>query len=128
MHAAYLAFQEPRNGEHDGKVDAEQVARNDAVFRDANEHIADVANKVGAEDPLPFICECADPACRELIRLSRGQYERVRKDPKRFAIAPGHAEAAEPFARVVERRNGFWVVEKTGRAATLAAELDSRTA
>ena len=108
-------------------MDAEQVARNDAVFRDANEHIAGEAARLDAEEPLPFICECADPACQELIRLARGEYERVRQHPARFAIAPGHDEGPEAFASVVERHDAVWIVEKTGRAASVAAELDSRT-
>jgi hypothetical protein len=106
-------------------VDAEQVARNDAVFRDANEHIADEAARLDAEEPLPFICECADPACQALIRLTRGEYEHVRDDPTRFAVAPGHEAAAGPYAQVVERHEGFWVVEKTGSAAEAAAGLEA---
>jgi hypothetical protein len=48
-------------------VDAEQVARNDAVFRAANERIRSAAAGLESADPLPFICERADPSCRELI-------------------------------------------------------------
>ena len=57
-----------------------------------------------------------------MIRLSRAQYERVRGKATHFAIAPAHDE--EAFARVVERHDEFWVVEKTGRAPA-AGEVDT---
>jgi len=39
---------------------------------------------------IPFICECADPACREIIRLNQDEYEAVRAESRHFFNVPGH--------------------------------------
>jgi hypothetical protein len=107
-------------------VDAEQVARNDAVFRAANERIEDAAAELRAAEPLPFICECADTTCRELILLTRSEYERVRSNSTWFAVAAGHEDGSESESRIVEQRDAYVVVEKIGRAADVAEVLDPR--
>jgi hypothetical protein len=105
---------------------AERVARNDAIFRDANERIDAAAKEYDFEGAVPFICECPDPACNEILRLRLDEYETVRSVPTRFVHARGHVEADGEWATVVERRDGYDVVEKVGRAADLARELDPR--
>ena len=40
------------------------------------------AERIGIPGRLPFICECADRACMEIIRLSIDEYEEVRADGK----------------------------------------------
>ena len=42
----------------------ERIGRNDAIFRDANEGISDAAEEFGLDANVPFVCECADEACR----------------------------------------------------------------
>jgi hypothetical protein len=104
---------------------AERVARNDATFREANEQIE--AASIGAfTEGIPFICECAEESCTTLVRLSLDEYERVRAEPKHFLNAPGHESAAGPHAEVVERHEGYVVVEKTGRAGEIVEALDPR--
>lgn len=110
--------------EHSFCVDAEQIARNDAVFRAANERIEQAGAELNAAEPLPFICECADPECRELITLTRSEYEGVRRYSTRFAVVPGHEGDGD--ARVVEDRGAYAVVEKVGKAAEVAEALDPR--
>lgn len=116
----------PGSCEQHPTVDAEQVARNDAIFREANERIDRAGARLDARDPLPFICECADPECRALLSLTRGEYEEVRDHGKRFAVAPGHERSADGHAEVVERRDGYVVVQKVGAAAEVAEALDPR--
>jgi hypothetical protein len=108
-------------------VDPEQIARNDAIFREANEHIENAAQSLGQTGRIPFICECAEPSCRELVQLTLEEYERVREEPTRFFLAPGHEGVAPKECRVVERAPGHVVVEKVGRAADVALQLDART-
>ncbi len=112
---------------HRAETQAERVGRNDAIFRDANEGIRAAAGEYGLEEAVPFICECADPACTEIVRLELREYERVRKQPTRFINAIGHDRAAQQHARVVDRRDGYDIVEKVGEAAETAAELDPRS-
>jgi hypothetical protein len=104
---------------------AERVARNDAIFRDANEKIAEAAVRLERERPVPFICECADPRCTTLVYVSLEEYAEIRRDDTHFLNAPGHDVAAGPHATVIERRDGYDIVEKLGEAAELVRELAS---
>ena len=105
---------------------AERVAKNDATFRDANERISATALAAEMDAPIPFLCECADERCTEIVRLPLTEYERVRRDSTWFINAPGHDGSGGPHVRVVSQRDGYAIVEKVGRAAEVAAELDPR--
>jgi hypothetical protein len=107
-------------------LSAERVAKNDATFRVANERIRDAAAENEVEEGIPFICECADPACTTILRLSVDEYETVRAEPTHFVNAHGHHVNGLPHVRVVEERATFEIVEKLGRAADVAEELDPR--
>src|SRR3954463_8482351 len=109
-------------------LSAERVARNDAVFREANEAIAETAAEHGLTERVPLICECAEPTCTEIVRLSVAEYEMVRAEPRWFLNAPGHEVAAGPHGKVIERRDGYVVVEKIGEAGAIAEALDPRDA
>ena len=63
-----------------GEMSAERVARTDATFREANEKIEAVAESIEVEDSVPFLCECADMGCTDVISLSLGDYEEIRPD------------------------------------------------
>jgi hypothetical protein len=109
---------------------AVKVARNDATFREANERLRQVVEElgVGADgEPMPFLCECADPRCTTVVRLSVGEYEEVRASPVRFLNAHGHHASAQGWAQVVEEFDRYAVVEKIGDAAEVVAELDPRS-
>jgi hypothetical protein len=103
----------------------ERVARNDATFRDANERINRVAAESGITSDVPFICECADPSCTEILRLSLVEYEAVREHGDWFISGPGHETES---VSMIERRDGYDVVEKEGRAGEVARDLDPRDA
>jgi hypothetical protein len=100
----------------DDRLPAERIAENESVFRRLNEGI-EAATELGAADAT-FLCECADPSCREVIRLKIADYERIRADDTRFLVAPSHG--GEEEARVVEHHPSYHVVAKTGYAAALA--------
>src|SRR4051794_31218173 len=105
---------------------ADRVARNDATFRAANEAISMKAHELAFDETIPFICECADEACTELVGLSRTEYEHVRAKSEWFLNAVGHDSAAGPHAAVVETHDGYVVVEKLGAAAEVVRQLDPR--
>ena len=90
---------------------AERIARNDAVFRSANESIAETAaeNDVGGQ--IPFICECAEPTCREVVRLTIDEYRDVRADPRYFVNAVSHEVAVRGWDEVIAVKAGYVVVE-----------------
>jgi hypothetical protein len=105
----------------------ERIAHNQATFREANERIGAAAGVYEVETPVPFICECADPTCSEIVRLLLVQYEEIRSEPRHFLNVPGHQAASQGAAVVVEERDGYTIVEKIGLAGEIAEALDERT-
>jgi hypothetical protein len=106
----------------------ERIARNQATFRAANERTGAAAGVYDLATPVPFICECADPTCTEVVGLELDQYEEIRSDSRRFLNAPGHQTAAQGVSVVVEERNGYVIVEKVAHAGEVAEALDERDA
>ena len=97
----------------------ERLANNQALFRAANEAI--VKNLSERAVPRTLICECGDEGCMTAIRLTFGEYKRVRANRRHFALARGHEG---PGDVVLEERREYTLVEKVGDAA-LVAERDS---
>jgi hypothetical protein len=104
---------------------AERVARNDAIFREANERIQAAAAGTNLE-LVPFICECADERCTQIVPMRLSDYERIRSDPRHFLNLPGHEASAHGWAEVIATGEHHVVVEKIGEAAELVEELDPR--
>jgi hypothetical protein len=103
----------------------ERLGANESVFREVNEGI-ERGHWPGEENsPVSFRCECARLGCNELIELSPREYERVRSDPRRFIVLPGHERLEVEI--VVERRPGYLVVEKLDQAGEKAVESDPRS-
>ena len=73
---------------------------------------------------LPFICECADRGCLEIVHLTSEGYEEVRQHPRRFFNAPGHQalSLAAGAAVVIEQLPGYVVVEKIEIAGEIAEQ------
>ena len=105
----------------------ERVGLNEAVFREVNERIEDLAERFNLQDrPLDLICECGDENCMERISMTNDEYEELRSDPRQFAVFPGHEYG--DIEDVVDRRRGYDVVRKrAGEAAELAEASDSRS-
>ena len=108
----------------------ERLAGNEALFREVNERVAEVAEAFveveATADPVTFNCECGRATCTEQIAMTLIEYERVRALPTHFAVAPGH-ELPE-VERVVEQHPNYLVVEKQeDDAEQVARETDPRT-
>jgi hypothetical protein len=104
----------------------DRLARNEALFRQVNERLKDVSEVLGTADSGPeFVCECADEGCTERIRLSLGEYEWLRANPRHFVVVPGHERA--DIERVVEHRGRYCVVEKIGVPGEVAEDTDPRS-
>ena len=102
----------------------QQLGSNEALFREVNEAVAQAAGPRPSDEPILFLCECADEFCAESVALTRRQYEHVRIAAERFVVAPGHV--LPEVERTVERHRDHWVVEKFGDAAEVAEETDPR--
>jgi hypothetical protein len=110
---------------------ARRVAENETRFRNANEGIEARATELGyhvREELVPFLCECGDERCTEVIRVTLVEYETVRSNPLHFLCRRGHERVAETTGagHLVRREDRFVVVEKEGDAAAVAEERDPR--
>ena len=85
----------------------ERLARNQALYREVNERIQDLAE---GEDMTEFVCECSNTDCMEFVALTNSQYERVRSDSAWFVIKPEHY--ISQIERVISQGAGYAVVEK----------------
>lgn len=84
----------------------------ESIFRNVNERIAESAQRFEA-DEAEFVCECGDRSCTHRLQTPLADYERVRANPTRFLLAPGHEDQA--IEKVVTRGGRFHVVEKFER-------------
>jgi hypothetical protein len=108
---------------------AEKIAKNNDRFRQANEKIAEAAEQEGVADrAVPFLCECSDTGCFDLVRLLPEEYERVRSNPRWFLHAPGHEPQVAGAVRLVESHEQYLLVEKIGHAGEVVDELERRSA
>jgi hypothetical protein len=92
---------------------AERIARNNTIFREANEKIRE--RSIEFDDPverIPFLCECPREDCSTIVPLTPAEYEAVRRDRTLFFTTPGHEEAERPVGEIVSRRDGYVVVQK----------------
>jgi hypothetical protein len=107
---------------------ARKVALNQSTFRSANERIERAAQShhFHASQRVPFICECADPSCREIVMLALVDYEALRAHPDRFFLAAGHEDEEETYERILDAERGYVVVEKIGTAGLEAERLNPR--
>jgi hypothetical protein len=89
----------------------ERAIRNEALFREVNVHIADLEERVHAtDDLLPLVCECARSGCSAPIEVESAIFQRVRENPLRYLVLPGHEQL--DVESVVERHQRYFIVEK----------------
>jgi hypothetical protein len=102
----------------------ERAAETEATFREANERLEEEAAELGfSGERTPYLCECEDEHCTQVILLMREEYEAARASPKSFFMVPGHQE---PDDLVIREETGFTVIEKTGKEGDLVEERDPR--
>src|ERR671937_1819958 len=98
----------------------EYTARNEDLFREVNERIEELTQKF---DVLPsnrqveFHCECGQDGCDARLSMTIAEYDAVRAENDRFAVAAGHE--TDTIERVVERNERFVVVDKLPAAEPL---------
>ena len=94
-----------------------RLAKNEALFREVNERIAEVGERLQVlpdDELLEFRCECGSAECDTPISMTRAEYEHVRSDDDRFAVVPGHEDLK--IERVVERTERYFAVDKRPEA------------
>jgi len=108
-------------GEKVGQESQERAGRNEALLRDVNEGIMR-GRWPGDEQLLRLRCECERLDCNQVVQLTQREYEYVRENPRRFALAPGH-EVTDAEV-VVVKHPGYVVVEKRELAGEVAERLE----
>jgi hypothetical protein len=103
----------------------ERLALNEALFRAANERMADWEERHRVEGTELYFCECADPECRQKVPLRESDYERVRSDSEHFFVVPGH-EVVD-IETVIESQDDWVVVEKAQEVREVVEATDPRT-
>ena len=114
---------------HSMELTSERLAKNEALFRDVNERVAEIDQRFPAPPGdagslTEFLCECSAEDCLDRISLTREEYEAVRAHPTRFVIKPGH-EVTE-CEGIVELNDRFAVAEKRPGTERVALESDPR--
>jgi hypothetical protein len=105
-----------------------RIGLNEALFREVNEQIEALNRRMPGvdDDVMHVVCECGDGACVARFELPVSEYERARKDPRRFLIAPGHE--MPDVETVMERHQTYFVIEKvTPEPERIAEETDPRS-
>jgi hypothetical protein len=101
----------------------ERAARNEVLFREANEKLGEKRQELDLHGRTPFVCECGEPTCTELVRLALEDYEHVRSQANWFLIVAGHHAQS---ARMAEEHGSYVIVEKFGVAGRIAEDEDPR--
>ena len=94
-----------------------RAAENEDLFRRLNERLHALASIASSS-----VLEADTPAPR-VLELTPGQYRSVRQTNRRFLVFPDLSHIDPTLETVVERHEGFWVVEKTGEAGEEAENL-----
>jgi hypothetical protein len=107
----------------------ERLAGNEALFREVNERVAEVAEHFieveNQTDPVDFTCECGRPECAQPIAMTIVDYEAIRANPTHFAVVPEHEQPE--IENVIERHPTYFVVEKRETdAQEVARKTDPR--
>lgn len=93
--------------------DDNTVARareNEERFAAANADIATTADALHVRELVPFLCECSNVRCTEIIQVSLAAYVDLRSQESTFILLTGHEDAN--VEQVVGRTNGYLLVQK----------------
>jgi hypothetical protein len=102
-----------------------RIGLNEAVFRQVNERIEDLAETFDLGEKLDLICECGDASCTSRIEIDRKEYEKLRSDSTTFAVVSGHE--IRDVEEILERHETYDVVRKTAEdAKQVARATDER--
>ena len=99
---------------------ARRIGLNEAVFREINERIEELAAGFKVGEGLDLICECGDASCVSRIKMGNKEYEALRSDATTFAVVSGHE--IPDVEEIVERHKTYDVVRKTGSDPQKMAE------
>jgi len=100
------------------------MAQNEALFREVNERVNEIAQDLGPNARYDYLCECANPDCTFRLSLATADYEAVREIATQFIVLPQHY--TPEIETLVAEHPSHWIVSKTGAAGEYVAKLDPR--
>jgi hypothetical protein len=86
------------------------LGRNETLFREINDYIADMSRALPPEDQFEVLCECDSLGCAQTIALTAREYVAIRRNDGRFIVVRSHEEAG--LDRVVSEAGSYLVVER----------------
>jgi hypothetical protein len=89
---------------------AARIGLNEALFREVNERVQELADEADAGSVLTIVCECGAEHCTEEIQIGRTAYRELRADDAQFAVRSGHE--VPDVEEVIARNAGYDVVRK----------------
>jgi len=92
-----------------------RIAENEQRFRVFNDAVREVGKQLQAAPR--FSCECGDEGCTLPVEISVEDYQRLRRDDRLFVVLPAHQRP--DVERVVEHRDAYLIVQKTGEGAEI---------
>jgi hypothetical protein len=99
---------------------ARRAAENEATFREVNETLQEKATELELSGGrTPYLCECDDERCTQVVLLTGEEYEQVRANARAFVLVVGHES---PDDRLVRQSPEYVVIEKTGEKAELVEQ------
>jgi hypothetical protein len=99
-----------------------RMGRNEALFREINDYIADVSHALPASEAFEILCECARLECTEKIGITKEEYLGARVSSDTFIVLFGHHQPE--IERVVGEVKGSLLVEKLGEAREGAEQVE----
>jgi hypothetical protein len=108
----------------EAQTQEERLALNEAMFRAGNERMAQWEERHFGEEFEEYFCECADVECREKIKLTFTDYERVRRNSVHFLVVSGHE--LPDIETVIEEREGWSIIEKNPEVQAIVEATDLR--
>ncbi len=105
----------------------ERIARNEGWLKQANKRIERESAGLtetefaGGRNRIDFFCECGRALCAAQVGLTPAEYDHAHAERDHYVVVPGH-ETPE-LERVVERHEGYIVVEKAPRAEAWAEKI-----
>ena len=101
------------------------MALNEANSRAINEGIERSHVEAGRNGYVRMLCECSEQDCGRVVAMTVQEYEHVRQNARRFAVAKGHV--AHDIESIVDETDRFVVIEKSeGVPAAIAEGTDTR--
>lgn len=102
---------------------AKRAGRREANLRELNSRIVESQEQIALalNSPLTVLCECAEEDCNESIELAQEAFAALQDHSTRFFVVDGHV--LPEVEQVVERGDGWIIVEKRGAAAREARRI-----